>query len=420
MGIRDALGALSERPFRYQFLASATSVLGDNLVPVALAFAVLDLTGSAADLGLVLGARTVTLIVFFLIGGVWADRIPRQRLMMFSDLGRAGTQGILGLLLITGTAEFWHFMVLEALNGVASAFFSPAATGLTPKTVSRARLQQANALLSLTYSSAAIVGPVIAGILVATIGPGTALVVDAATFLVSAFFLLQIRLPKSAQQIARSTFLADLSAGWSEVRSRKWVWISILNFSHFQLLALPAFFVLGPFIADRSLGGASAWATILALAGIGSVVGDLAAMRVKPERPLRTAYLSMLLATPVLFALGLQTSLAVIAGAAFFWGISMTFFNTFWFTMLQEHIPDESLSKVSSYDWVGSTALRPLGFALVAPIAEALGFAQTLIGIALVITMVQIGTALTPSIASLRRQPLEEDGASKTPEPSPV
>lgn len=284
MKLREAVGALKERPFRYQFLASATSVLGDNLVPVALVFAVLGLRGSATDLGLVLGVRTVFLVLFFLAGGVWADRIPRQRLMMLSDLGRAATQGLLGVLLVSGVVELWHFLVIEGVNGAFSAFFFPAATGLTPKTVSPARLQQANALLSLTYSSAAIIGPAIAGVLVATIGPGTALIVDAVTFLVSAFLLLQIRLPEGARFIEATTFLSDLTAGWTEVRSRSWVWISILNFSHFQLIALPAFFVLGPFIADTSLGGASAWATILAAAGVGSVVGDLAAMRIEPER----------------------------------------------------------------------------------------------------------------------------------------
>ena len=415
--MREAVGALSERPFRYQFLASASSVLGDNLVAVALAFAVLDLTGSAADLGIVLGARTLMLVIFILVGGVWADRISRQRLMMISDIGRAVTQGTLGLLLIIGAAELWHFIVLEALNGVASAFFFPAATGLTPKTISRRRLQQANALLSLTHSSAAIVGPAIAGVLVATVGPGPALVVDGFTFLVSAFFLLQIRLPPSAQKVERVTFLADLVSGWKEVASRTWVWISILNFMYFQLVALPAVFVLGPFIAERSLGGATGWATILTAGGIGAVVGDLAAMRAEPERPLRTAYLSMLLAVPLLAALAFDLPVTVLAGAAFMWGVSMTFFNTFWFTVLQQHVPDKALSRVSSYDWVGSTALRPLGFALIAPVAQRLGITQTLIGIAVTIAILELSTAFIPPISGIRRQDegLAEDAAPSEP-----
>lgn len=399
---------LAERPFRFQFLASASSVIGDNLVSVALAFAVLKLTGSAADLGLVLAARTLTLVIFLLLGGVWADRIPRQQLMMLSDLGRASTQGALALLVISGRAELWHFVVLEALNGAATAFFHPAQTGLTPKTVSPARLQQANALLSLTHSSAGIIGPVIAGVLVATVGAGWALAIDALTFLASAAFLLQIKLPASAQKVERTTLLKDLAKGWSEVRSRKWLWISILNFMVFQLLALPAFFVLGPFISERAFGGAAAWAAIIAAAGIGAVIGDFASMKIEPRRPLRAAYLSTLLAPPVLVLLGVEAPVWVIAIAAVPWGVAMTFFNTLWFTVLQVHVPDESLSRVSSYDWLGSTALRPLGFALVGPVAAWLGTGATLITVAIVITAMELGTAFIPSIATLSRQPLQK------------
>ena len=406
------LGPLQEKPFRFQFLANASSTIGDNLVPVALAFAILGVTGSATDLGLVLAARTVALVLFLLVGGVWADRIPRQRLMMASDLGRATTQGVLGALLISGHAELWHFFVLETSNGAATAFFRPAEVGLTPKTVTRERLQQANALLSLTHSSAGILGPAVAGVLVATLGAGWALSLDAATFVISAFFLTRIKLPPSAQKVEPSTFFADLAAGWGEVRSRSWVWISILNFMTFQLLALPAFFVLGPFIADRSLGGASAWATVLVLAGVGSIIGDLLALRVKSGRPLRLAFLSMLLAPPVLVLLGLEAPVWMIAAAALLWGISMTYFNTIWFTVLQEHIPDRSLSRVSSYDWLGSTALRPLGFAMAGPLAASVGDAEMLIGIALIIATIEITTAFVPSISGLTIGPLKEQDQS--------
>lgn len=421
MGMHDALGVLSERPFRYQFLASTTSVLGDNIVSVALAFAIFELTGSAADLGIVLGARTVALIVFFLVGGVWADRLPRQRLMMMSDLGRAGTQAALGILLVTGVAQLWHFVLLEVLNGVATAFFRPAETGLTPLTVSPPRLRQANALLSLGHSASGIVGPALAGLVVAVAGPGVALIFDGATFAISALFLLRINLPRSAQRLERSRFLSDLRNGWHEVRSRSWVWISILNFMHFQLIALPAFFVLGPFISDRHLGGASAWATVLALAGAGSVVGNIAALRISSERPLRTAYLSMLLAPPVLIALALKGPLWLVAATAIPWGISMTFFNAFWFTALQKHIPEGSISKVSSYDWMGSTALRPLGFALIAPLADAFGITPTLIVIASIIAVVEVATALVPSISALpaEPEPSRNQGAVATSPGSP-
>lgn len=415
MGMKDALGALQERPFRYQFLASATSLLGDNLVPVALAFAVLDITGSASDLGLVLGARTGALVVFMLIGGVWADRVPRQRLMMISDLGRAATQGTLGLLMITGTAVLWHFLVLEVLNGAASAFFQPAATGLTPKTVSPSRLQQANALLSFSHSSAAIVGPAVAGVIVATLGSGWALTIDAATFLVSALFLLKIKLSPSAQRLERKRFLADLAGGWNEVRSRAWVWISILNFMLFQLLALPTVFILGPFIAERSLGGAGAWAAIVTAGGVGSLIGDIFALNVAPQRPLRWSFLLGLLAVPMLLTLGLQASLWILIAASVSWGLCMSFANTLWFTVLQERIPDTALSRVSSFDWMGSTVLRPLGFAIVGPIAATIGAGTTLIGAAVALTVVELFTASLPQISKIQR--LSPSGVNPAPSP---
>lgn len=378
-------------------------MLGDNLVPVALAFAVLDLTGSATDLGLVLGARTVSLVVFILIGGVWADRIPRQRLMMFSDIGRAATQGTMAFLLLTSNAELWHFIVLEALNGAASAFFFPAATGLTPKTVSPGRLQQANALLSFSNSASSIAGPAIAGILVATLGSGWALGIDAATFLVSAAFLVRIDLPISAQRIERQPFFAELKGGWREVRSRSWVWISILGFMMFQLLALPSVFVLGPFIAERSLGGAPAWALIVTMGGIGSLLGDVVALKAQPEKPLRAAFLSGLLAVPIMVLLGLAAPVWSIAAASVLWGVCMSFANTLWFTVMQENIPDAAISRVSSFDWIGSTVLRPIGYAVIGPLASAVGVSSALVGAGITLAAVQLLVATAPSVVSVRR-----------------
>lgn len=403
MRVREALGPLSERPFRYQFLATTTSVIGDSLVPVALTFAVLDLTASATDLGAVLAVRTLVMVGFFLVGGVWADRVPRQRLMMISDIGRAATQATLGVLLITRHAELWHFFALEAMNGAATAFFQPAQVGLTPKTVSPQRLKHANALLSLTYSTAGIVGPALAGVIVSTLGPGWALTVDGATFLTSAFFLLRIQLPNTLGTVEKRPFLGDLSEGWNEVRSRSWVWISILNFMIFQLLALPAFFVLGPFIAKRSLGGAAAWAMILTASGLGSLIGDFLAMHVEPSRPLRAAFLSGLLTVPSLLLLASKAPLWAISVSAIPWGIALSFSGVLWFTTLQEHIPDAALSRVSSYDWVGSTALRPLGFAAAGPLAAIMGLEETLLGAAIIVGLTQIAIILVPSISNLPR-----------------
>jgi MFS family permease len=408
------LDALRERQFRLLFFARTASVLGDNVAPVALAFAILDLTGSATDLGLVLAARTIPLVVFLLAGGVWADWVPRQRLMLASDVGRFVTQAAFAALLLSGTAHLWELVALQALNGFATAFFQPASSGLIPQTVSPRLIQQANALISLTTSSAGIVGPAIAGILVATAGAGWAIALDAVTFAVSAAFMVPLRLPTDAERIERQTFWRDLADGWQEVRSRTWVWASVLDYMLFQLLVLGTLFVLGPLVAKESLGGATAWAIITVAIGVGSVVGDLLALQFEPRRSLLVSHVLLPLVVPVLVALGLAAPTSVIAVCAALYGATMTFASTLYFTALQEHVPERSLSRVASYDWMGSTVLRPVGYALAGPVAAALGVRATLVGAAVLTVLAQAVMVSLPAVRSLARPPLPEE------EPVPV
>lgn len=211
------LPALREPAFRSLFLGQALSRLGDRITPVALAFGVLGIGGSAADLGLVVAAGTIPFAAFALAAGVWADRLPRQRLMLASDLVRAAVQGTTGGLLIAGAAQVWMLAALAALYGTADAFFSPAMNGLVPQTISAARLQEANALLGGTMSLANVIGPAIAGILIAVADPGGAILLDAATFVVSAAFLARLRLgPVEVEE--EGSFLEALRGGWREAR----------------------------------------------------------------------------------------------------------------------------------------------------------------------------------------------------------
>jgi len=389
---------LAEGEFRWLFFARATSLLGDGIAPIALAFAVLDLTGSASDLGFVLAARTVPMVVFVLVGGVWADRIPRQRLMMLSDLGRFTTQATVAALLLTGSARIWELLVLQAANGASTAFFQPAATALVPQTVGRERLQHANALLSLVSSTLGIFAPVIGGVLVATAGPGWAIAADAATFAGSAFFLLKLNVEAIAAATVRTRFLAELRGGWHEVRDRQWVWVSILDFMALQVFFLPAFYVLGPVIAKTSLGGASAWAAIVAAAGAGAVIGDLLSFRYRPRRPLVSMAVLFYLGLPALVLLGLEEAVVVIAAAALVYGIGNSIANTLWFTVLQQGVPETALARVSSYDWMGSNVLRPIGYAIVGPIAAGVGVRDTVIGAALATGLAQTAMLLAPSV----------------------
>jgi predicted MFS family arabinose efflux permease len=352
--------------------------LGDKLVPVALAFAVLELDSSASALGLVFAARMIPLVVLVLVGGVWADRLPRNLVMLTADGIRAVSQAVAAALLISGRAEVWHLIVLMAVYGAAQAFFDPASTGLVPETVSRPRLQQANGLLQLSRSTANVIGPAIGGVLVATAGPGWAFAVDSATFVVSAAFLALLGLGRVARE-ARTRFVADLVEGWREFSSRTWVWVSVTHFAFFHLLVLAPFWVLTPIVADDELGGAGAYATILSAMGVGAILGGVVALRVEPRRPLATAFVLILFEVPVYLALAAAAPVALIASLAFVGAIAFNFANTLWNTILQANIPAHALSRVSSYDWLGSLVFLPAGYMLAGPAAEAFGVSETLV-----------------------------------------
>jgi MFS family permease len=392
---------LGEPEFRLLWIGQATSALGSSLVPVALAFAVLELTGSASALGLVLASALVARVVFLLLGGVVADRRPRQSVMLAADLLRTGTQALVAVLLVTGHARLWHLVVLFALFGAADAFFSPASTGLVPETVRAERLQQANALMSLSRSAAFVAGPTISGLLVAGVGPGWVFAIDAVTFACSSLSLGLLSLPSTAVEVRRTRLLDELRGGWLEVRSRAWVWMTVLRFS-ISNLAIAPLFVLGPLVAKESLGGAAAWGVIGTAGGIGAVLGDAAALRLRPARPLLAGGLAVSLwaLEPALLARPFPTAVVAIAAAVGF-GAS-GFSNAVWFTALQERIPRASLSRVSSFDWLGSIIFQPAGFALAGPLAAAIGVPATLLVSAAVQASACIAFSLTPSVRNLR------------------
>ena len=396
-------GPLGERNFRRYFVGQTTSYLGDGLLPVAVSFAVLDLTGSASDLGLVLAARMVPVVLFLLVGGVWADRLPRHLVMLASDIVRGAVQAVLAVLLLTGTAELWHLLVLQALYGVGEAFMRPAATGLLPSLVAGERLQQANALLSASVNSAYIVGPALAGVLVATAGAGTAIAVDAGTFAVSTASLALLRVPAAAEHAERLPFLEDLRAGWREFASRTWLWATVVVASLFLLAVVAPLMVLGPVVADRELGGARDWGAIAAAIGIGTLVGSVCAARVRPVRPILAV--AVLLGGPALTAAALALTLPVpvIGVLGFVAGATEGFIEVVWITSLQEGIPPAALSRVSAYDTLGSFVFMPIGFAVAGPVADAAGLEPTLLGIAAIALVLPLTLAAIPSVRAVTR-----------------
>jgi MFS family permease len=402
MRVRPALGALEEPEFRRLFFARAFSQLGDGLVPVANAFAVLQVDPSPASIGFVLAARSVPLVLFLLVGGVWADRLERRLLMLASDLLRAGSQGLLAFLLLTGRAELWQLIALAFVNGVGASFFMPAATGLVPQVISPSRLQQGNALLTLSESAFSVVGPVLAGVIIAVADPGWAIAVDSVTYLVSASFLAGLDVPAEAARVQLG-FLTELREGWREFRSRTWLWVDGVYSALGNALTLSPLFALGPVVAERELGGSSAWATIITFAGVGAVAGGALAIRVRPARPLLAGVsaLALIAGPPALLAIPAET--LVIAVAAFFAALGLSFFNTVFLTTMQQFVRPEALSRVSSIDWLLSVGLQPIGFALAGPVAEAIGLSTALAAAA---AWMVASTALVlciPSVRNLRR-----------------
>jgi predicted MFS family arabinose efflux permease len=373
------------------------------LTGVALAFAVLDLTGSATDLGIVLAAKTVPLVAFLLVGGVFADRLPRRLVMLVADVVRFGAQGAVALLVLTHSARVWELVVLQAISGTATAFFNPASTGLTPLTVSPERLQQANALRGTAMALSGIVGSALSGVLVVTIGPGWALAIDSLTFAVSAFFLSQLRLPAQVT-LPPQTFFRDLRDGWHEVASRTWVWAIVVGAAVGNMM-VSIFVVLGAVISKESLGGPGAWAVIVTALGIGSLLGSIVALRLHVRRPLFLgSALVGLFALPIAL-LALHAPVAVIAGAALLGGAGNLIFNALWETTLQQHIPPAALSRVSAYDWFGSLAFQPLGLVIAGPAAAAIGSSTTLWIAAGVFLVETLAILAIPSVRRLEPRP---------------
>jgi len=394
------VGVLRLRDFRLLLGAQAVSHLGDRVVPIALAFAVLELDGSPSAVGLVLACRMLPMVATLLIGGVVADRVSRRALMVAADLVRLVTQSLIAALLIAGSAEIWMLAVLAGATGAASGFSHPAATGLLPAVVPLEELRAATGLRATALSAGEIAGPALAGVLIAVAGPGWALAVDAASYALSAVFLTLLRVPARVPRAAAS-FLADLREGWGVFRSLTWVWTFVLASTIGNML-WGAWSTLGPVVADRSLGGAAVWGSVLAALGAGAVIGSLLVVRARPRRPLLQAALTFGLFFPPLAALAAGAPVAVIAAAALLAGVAMTFGNALWEATLIRHVPDESLSRVSAYDWFGSLAFQPLGLAIWGPISEVIGISPALWLAAVLGLATTAWLASTPAIRNMR------------------
>jgi predicted MFS family arabinose efflux permease len=402
--------------FRRLWLGQVTSAIGDRMVVVVLALYVTERTGDPAKVGVVLAAYTAPLVILLLLGGVWADRLPRQRIMIATDLIRFALHAVLAALIITGAPSILLIALLEAAFGAAEAFFRPAYTGLVPQTVPEDAIQAATAITSGAYSAAELLGPAIGTVLFVLVGSGWAYALDASTFLVSAVLLVRVRARVRGAPVVSSSLLSDLRRGFREVRSRSWVWVTVSIFSLGLMIGLAPWITLGPTVARDEYGAASFFGVLSALWGAGNVVGALIGLRWRPLRPMRSGLLACLgwPAFMILFGLGAPRPL-VIAGAVAA-GLGIAVFAIVWETSLAQRIPPQALSRVSSYDWMGSLALIPIGYLGAGLVAQSVDPSTVVLvgGIALV-ALIAIG--LTPRQTRTMRRLEPEPDVAVAPRP---
>jgi MFS family permease len=403
VGMRKDLTILRDRRFGLLFAARTASVLGSAFGPVALAFGVLALPGATATtLSLVTAAEAITLVAFMLVGGVIADRLPRFRVMVAADLGAALAWGALAVMLLTGWAPLGFMIAASGLAGMATALFYPALTGVVPEVVASDRLQSANGILRLGQNLARIGGFAVAGGAVAVVGAGWAMALNAVLLVASAGLLAGLRLPSQRETTTSTSMMSDLQAGWKEFRSRQWLWVVVLQYSFVMMVLQAVFSVLGPVVANDRLGGAAGWSWVLAAESIGMVVGVVIAIRVKPRYPIRQVVLLTFPLAGLPLVLGLGAPLPVAVAVALVAGIAIDVLVVFWDTTMQREIPAEALSRVSSYDALGTLLLGPVGLLLAGPSVDRVGASPALLFCAAVTVLASAAALCAPGVRNLR------------------
>jgi hypothetical protein len=391
---------LREPNFRRFYAGYVTSLFGTSMSTVALAFAVLDGGGSAADLGYVFAAGVVPQVAFMLGGGVIADRLGRRPVMLAADLVRFAVQVTLAVALLTSTPPIWLFVLLEGLLGTGEAFFTPSLTALTPDIAPPARLSDANALLGVAQSAARVTGPAAAGILVAVTMPGVVIALDAASYGASVLALSLLRLPAAAPR--RGSPLRDLADGWAQFRSRTWLWVTTLQFALFNLFTWAPFLLLGPVLAKDYLGGARAWGTIAAAIAAGSIVAGALLVGRRPRRPLVAGVIGTFGYPVPCLLLALHAPAYGVAAGALAAGAGSAVFTTFSTTVLQQQVPPEMLARVTAFMLTGAFALGSAGFAVIGPVAAVAG-AGRLLGVAAAWGILSPAVVLAvPAVRSVR------------------
>lgn len=391
------LAAMQDRNFRWFFLARAITMIAGSMSSIALAFAVLEIDNDARSLSFVLAAFTVSNIVFVLFGGVIADRLPRALIIQACYVVDILSIGTIAALLFTGTATIPLLVVLSIVNGASTAFVLPAMQGIIPQLTTPEHLQQANAMLSFVRSAVTIGGPIIAGILVATAGPAWAMVVQAGGWVIAIPVLALVRLPPPSHA-GGTTMFHDLRVGWKEFWSRSWLWTIVLAFMVMNAIHVGAWGVVGPYIAkNNDLLGITGWGWVVSAEGVGVLLMTLLLMWFPLRRPLRYGMIGMAAFAIPVTILGVHPAVVLLAMAAFLAGAGAEIFSTGWNLAMMENIPGEKLSRVSSYDMLGSFVVMPIGTLVYGWLITHADPATVLIASGAVYAAIALATLMVPS-----------------------
>ncbi|MGP2440059.1 MFS transporter [Streptomyces sp. JW3] len=399
----------------YTLLTTATVVtgLGGNGALIAAAFAVLEAGGDGGDVGLVAAARTLPLVLFLLIGGALADRLPRHRVMVAANTLNCVSQAAFAVLVLAGEPRLWQMMLLAGLGGTGQAFFSPAAEGMLMSSVDGEHAGRAFAVFRMAVHGAGLGGAALGGALVAAIGPGWVLAADAAAFGCAAALRGLLDVSHILPRAPGDGLFADLREGWREFSGRPWLWGVVVQFSVANAVVGAAEAVYGPLVARDHLGGAGPWGLALACFGAGTVGGALLMTRWKPRRLLLAGTLCVFpLALPSA-ALALTAPVGVLCAVMLVTGVSIEVFGVSWMTALHQEVPEEKLSRISAYDWFGSVALVPAATALAGPSESAFGRTESLWGCAVLVVLVTAAVLGVPDVRNLRRRPSPVTRAAK-------
>lgn len=398
----QALATLREPNFRYYFLSRLVNGAGSTMAGIALAFAVLEVSDSPTALGVVLAAESVPLVLFMLAGGVIADRFGRTLVLQVCNVGAGLLQLAVAGLVISGVAEIWHLVVLSALAGTAMAISFPALASVMPQLVPRDQLQPANVLMSMQRGTLSVVGPTIGGLLVVTVGPGWALVFDGVTYLLAAALLLLVRIPPPPARTQEAGMLAELREGWVYFRGTTWLWVIVVAFG--ALNALHAGFnTLGPVLAVRTSIGEAGWGLVLSAQAVGLLVTTVVMLRVTLQRPLLWGMLGCTFYGLPMLVLGVHPHLVLAMVATFVAGAGIEVFSLGWSLAMQEHVPDEMLSRAYSYDALGSFVAIPIGQLAVGPLGAAFGVQEVLLVCGIAYGAICLATLGSRAVRDLQR-----------------